>query len=443
VRYQNKNVGITSRANHARKPLKGGRNLVEQAGRDEEAETGAVSHPAPPLQPVVAPAHDTEAENRRDRLLAALTLMIGAGLFLALPFALQAGSAFFMPLTAALVIAVALVPVLEWLERHRVPAPLASLICVLLFLTAANAAIVSIVVPAWGWLSAIPERIDNIQSNVKPLIDFYANLESFVNKTIEEFAQRPIRPTRATAAEPPRSLFEFVTTAAPTAFIEMFFAILVIFFFLSGWTRLRRRAITSRTSFGGAMATARVIQDVVDDTSAYLGTITAINVSLGLLVAGALWLIGMPSPLMWGGIVTLLNYIPYLGPIFAAMLLALGGLMTYQDVWTALLPAGIMIAFHLVEANVVTPLIVGRRLTINPIMILISLSFWGWVWGTPGALLAVPLLIIIQTVLNAAGKPDIAGFLFEHGTLVAGGSPLSPVAQNNLERAVDSPEPPV
>lgn len=420
--------------------------MDQQAGRGEEAETGTVSSPAPPLQPLVAPAHDTEAENRRDRLLAALTLMAGAGLFLALPFALQAGSAFFLPLTAALVVAVALVPVLEWLERHRVPAPLASLICVLLFLTAANAAIVSIVVPAWGWLSAIPERIDNIQSNVKPLIDFYANLESFVNKTIEEFAQRPIRPARA-AAEPPRSLMEFVATAAPTAFIEMFFAILVIFFFLSGWTRLRRRAITSRTSFGGAMATARVIQDVVDDTSAYLGTITAINVSLGLLVAGALWLIGMPSPLMWGGIVTLLNYIPYLGPIFAAMLLALGGLMTYQDVWTALLPAGVMIVFHLIEANVVTPLIVGRRLTINPIMILISLSFWGWVWGTPGALLAVPLLIIFQTVLNAAGKPDIAGFLFEHGTLVAGGTPLPPGTQNNRddgrERAVDSPGPPV
>lgn len=272
--------------------------MDQQAGRGEQAsETGAVSSPAPPLQPIVAPAHDTEAENRRDRLLAALTLMIGAGLFLALPFALKAGSPFFLPLTAALVVAVALVPVLEWLERHRVPTPLAALICVLLFLTAANAAIVSIVVPAWSWLSAIPERIDNIQSNVRPLIDFYANLETFVNKTIQDFAQSPIRPTRA-AAEPPRSLLEFVTTAAPAAFIEMFFAILVIFFFLSGWTRLRRKAITSRTSFGGAMATARVIQDVVDDTSAYLGTITAINVTLGLVVAGALWLIGMPSPLM-------------------------------------------------------------------------------------------------------------------------------------------------
>lgn len=394
--------------------------------------------------PVVPPAdHETEAENRRDRLLAGLTLMAGIGLVLAIPFALKAGSPFFLPLTAAIVIAIALVPILEWLERHRVPAPLAALICLLLFLTAANAALASIVVPAWGWLSILPERIDNIQSNVKPLIDFYSNFEAFVNKTIQDLAQsRPMQPTEATGQAPPRSLLELAATSAPTAFIEMFFAVLVIFFFLSGWTRLRRNAITSRTSFGGAMATARVIQDVVDDTSAYLGTITMINVTLGLLVAGALWLIGMPTPLMWGGIVALLNYIPYLGPIFAAGFLAVGGLMTFQDVWTALLPAAIMIGLHTIEANLITPLVVGRRLTINPIMILISLSFWGWVWGTPGALLAVPLLIIIQTVLNAAGKPDIAGFLFEHGTLVARGNPAAPRPQIMRESGVDSPGPP-
>src|SRR3546814_10727536 len=89
-----------------------------------------------------------------------------------------------------------------------------------------------------------------------------------------------------------------------------------------------------------------------------------------------------------------------------------------SDLWLALLPALIQVSFHLVEANAITPLVLGRRLTMNPLLILVSLSFWGWVWGTPGALLAVPLLIILQTVIAAAGKPDIAGFLFEHGTLM-------------------------
>ena len=166
------------------------------------------------------------------------------------------------------------------------------------------------------------------------------------------------------------------------------------------------------------MATARVIQAVVDDVSAYLGTITAINVTLGIVVGTALWAVGMPYPAMWGGIVALLNYIPYFGPVVAAFLMAIGGLMSFPDIWVAMLPPAIMIGCHLVEANMITPFVVGHRLTINPVMILVSLSFWGWVWGTAGALLAVPLLIIVQTVLGAAGKPDIAGFLFEHGTLV-------------------------
>lgn len=356
---------------------------------------------------------------KRDRLMAALALMIGVGLLFLVPFALKEGSPFFLPLTAALVVAIALVPMLEWLERHRLPAPLAAFVCVLLFLTAANIALASIVVPAWQWMQRLPESIPQIQHNLEPLIRFYSNLERFVDKTLTNFAAAPARQPETIAVPPPRSLLDLFTTSAPSALIEMFFAILVIYFFLSGWTRLRRNAITRRASFGGAMATARVIQDVVDDTSAYLGTITLINVTLGLIVAGALWAIGMPTPLMWGGIVALLNYIPYIGPVLSALLLAVGGLMSFPDIWWALLPAALMIGAHLIEANLVTPLIVGHRLTISPILILVSLSFWGWVWGTPGALLAVPLLIIIQTVLNAAGKPDIAGFLFEHGTLIS------------------------
>ena len=355
---------------------------------------------------------------RRDRLLAALTLIAGLGLALAMPFALKAGAEFFLPTTAALVIAIALVPVLEWLERHRVPSALASLTCVLLFLVAANIALAAIIVPATEFFRKLPDRIDRIQMNIAPVLDLYSNLEKYVNRTVRHLAASgTVNAPQTTAVAPPSSILELAATSAPTAIVQVFFGILVVYFFLSGWTRLRRRTITSRSSFGGAMATARVIQDVVDDTSAYLGTITIINLSLGLVIAFALWLLGMPYPLMWGGIVALFNYIPYFGPIVAAMLLALGGLMTFPDIWVALLPAAIMIGAHLLEANAITPFIVGHRLTINPIMILISLSFWGWVWGTPGALLAVPLLIIIQTVIGAAGKPDIAGFLFEHGTL--------------------------
>src|SRR5205085_3559682 len=194
-------------------------------------------------------------------------------------------------------------------------------------------------------------------------------------------------------------------------------ALLVIFFFLAGWTTMRKKTIVSRGSFEGALTTARVIQQVVDATSTYIGTITLINVTLGALTAAILWQLGMDSPIMWGGIVAVLNYIPYLGPIASALLLFLGGLMVFPDAWAALLPPMIFIGLHMIEANLITPMIVGKRLTINPLAILVALSFWSWVWGTTGALLAVPLLIIMKTVFAAAGTPDIAGFLFEDGTL--------------------------
>lgn len=356
---------------------------------------------------------------RRDRLLAALTLIIGAAFCLGLPFALQAGAEFFLPLTAAIVVSIALVPLLEWLERRRVPSALAAFLALSSFLMLVNAALAIIVVPATGWFARIPELIPRIQSNLAPVIDFYSTLQKFVDRTLTSVASGSEATAQAMAATAPTSVVDYFISAAPAAAVQLLFAVLVIFFFLAGWTRLRRSTIRRRGSFDGAMQTARVIQNVVDATADYLATITMINALLGLIVSLLLWALGMPSPFMWGGIVSLCNFVPYLGPIVAAMLLGLGGLMTFDAVGVALLPAVIFIGVHLVEANLITPLVLGRRLTVNPLLILVSLSFWGWVWGTPGALLAVPLLLIVQTVLASTGTPDLAGFLFEHGTLTA------------------------
>ncbi|BBB11991.1 hypothetical protein SPYCA_1249 [Sphingopyxis sp. FD7] len=368
--------------------------------------------------PRVNPLRQIEIDDfRRDRLLAALALILGASFCLGLPFALQAGAEFFLPLTAAIVIAIALVPLLEWLERRGVPSALAAFLSLAAFLAIINAALAIIVVPATGWFARLPESIPRIQSNLAPLIDFYSTLQRFVDRTLTSVASGTEATAQAVAATAPTSVVDYFISSAPAAAIQLFFAVLVIFFFLAGWTRLRRGTIRRRGSFDGAMQTARVIQNVVDATADYLATITMINAMLGLIVALLLWALGMSSPFMWGGIVSICNFVPYLGPIVAAVLLGLGGLMTFDAVGLALLPALIFIGVHLVEANLITPLVLGKRLTINPLLILVSLSFWGWVWGTPGALLAVPLLLILQTVLASTGTPDLAGFLFEHGTL--------------------------
>lgn len=330
-----------------------------------------------------------------------LVYLAAVALFLGTPFALKAGAEFFLPLVAALVIAIALVPALEWLERRGLPSAVAALACVLTFLLLINGALALIILPASGWFIRLPESLPRIRSNLAPLIDFYASLQRFVDEALQSFATNTAAQAQAVAVETPGSLMDYLTTSAPAAAIQTFFAVLLIFFFLSGWTGLRRQTIRSRGSFDSAMHTARIIQNVVDATSAYLTTIVFINAGLGLAIALLLWALGMPSPFMWGGIVSLCNFVPYVGPIMAAALLAMGGLMTFDSVAIALMPAFIQIGLHTVEANIVTPMILGRRLTINPLLILLSLSYWGWVWGAPGAFLAVPLLIIIQTILSS------------------------------------------
>jgi predicted PurR-regulated permease PerM len=380
---------------------------------------------------------------KRDRLLASLTLIVGIGAIVALPFALRAGAEFFMPVTAALVVAIALVPLLEWFERRGVPSRLAAGLCVIVFLTMALFAIGSIVVPASDWVSQLPTKIPKVRLALEPVLDLYKNLDRFIARTASQIAVTREQ-TRAVRIEAPNSMSSLLISSAPHLLIQLFFALLVIFFFLAGWTAMRKKTIVSRGSFEGALTTARVIQQVVDATSTYLGTITLINIGLGTLTALALWWLGMPSPIMWGGIVAVANYVPYLGPIVCALLLFVGGLMTYPDIWGAMLPPAAFICFHLVEANFFTPMVVGHRLTISPLSILISLSFWAWVWGTTGALLAVPLLIIMKTVFSAAGTPDIAGFLFEHGTLTHVGDPDEEEVEERQEMEpamVDTPEP--
>src|SRR5438270_12445522 len=359
---------------------------------------------------------------KRDRLLASLTLIAGIALLVMVPFALRAGAEFFMPVTAALVVAIALVPLLEWFERRGIPSKLSAGLCLIIFHALAMFAIGSILVPATDWVAQVPSKIPKVRAALEPVIQLYKHLDRFIDKTVSQIAITQEH-TRAVRIETPNSVSSLLISSAPHLMIQLFFALLVIFFFLAGWTSMRKKTIVSRGSFEGALTTARVIQQVVDATSTYLGTITVINIGLGTLTAGVLWLLGMPSPVMWGGIVAVANYIPYLGPIVCALLLFVGGLMTYPDVWGALLPPAAFICFHLVEANFFTPMVVGHRLTISPLSILISLSFWAWVWGTTGALLAVPLLIIMKTVFSAAGTPDIAGFLFEHGTLTHVGDP--------------------
>src|SRR3546814_19845897 len=137
------------------------------------------------------------------------------------------------------------------MERRGMPSQVAALIAVIFFLTVANVALVLIIVPATDWFRILPDRIEQIQSNLAPLIDFYAQLQHLVDETVQMLATGPVAAARTAAVEAPRSLLELAATSAPSAIIQMLFMILVIYFFLAGWTRLRKQQISSPGSLDG------------------------------------------------------------------------------------------------------------------------------------------------------------------------------------------------
>src|SRR5688500_2984216 len=172
--------------------------------------------------------HET-LELKRVRLLASLTLIGGIGLIIALPFALRAGAEFFLPVTAALVVAIALVPMLEWFERRGVPSKLAAVLCVIIFLMMAIFALASIILPAIDWIALIPSRIDRVTEALAPFLDLYSSLEKFIDNTVSRIASTSDS-SRTVRVETPNSMLGLITASAPHAAIQLFFALLVIYF---------------------------------------------------------------------------------------------------------------------------------------------------------------------------------------------------------------------
>jgi predicted PurR-regulated permease PerM len=141
-----------------------------------------------------------------------------------------------------------------------------------------------------------------------------------------------------------------------------------------------------------------ISHEVQQNISNYLFSVSIINLGLGILVSGGLYWLGVPNPLMWGALVAVLNFVPYFGPVVGMILLVIVGLLSFDTLLRALLPAGWYFILHLLESNLVTPMLLARRFTLNPVIIFISLIFWTWLWGIPGALLSVPILVSVKVI---------------------------------------------
>lgn len=342
------------------------------------------------------------------RLISVLVLFIGSGLFLALPFVLSIGAVVFLPLTAAIMLTIMLSPLADWLMRIGLPNVFASLFALLLFLTLLVVALATVLTPAVALIDNVPEMMRQIGQRFGELRGSFAWLTE-INNALTEVTGGDDE--RVVVASGP-SMLESIAISTPSVVLEVLLTFLMAFFMIEARVRMRRRLLLERSDFSASVRAARVMRDVQDRVASYISTVAAINCASGVLVALAAWGLDLEAPVMWGGLAALLNFLPYIGPLVMVTLLTLFGVGTADTLLLGILPAALYLLLHGVEANVVTPSILGARFTMNPVLILIALSYFSWIWGIIGALLSVPILLSITALIEHLGRPNLIGFLF-------------------------------
>ncbi len=342
------------------------------------------------------------------RLVSALVVILGAGLFMALPFVLSIGAAVFLPLVAAIILSILLAPLADRLAGLGLPNPLASFLALLVFLLIAMLLLTLILQPALDTLDRFPAMLAKITSQVSQLRGDLGWIND-LNRQLGRLAGHS--PAREVVLASP-SLIEQLAFATPILVLETLFMLLMTYFMLESRMRMRRRLLLDRASFGASLKAARVIRDVQDRVAAYILTVGLINLGVGVVVALGAWALGFEAPIMWGGLAFVLNFLPYIGPLMMIAVLTLVGLGTSSTLLAGMLAPAAYLGLHAVEANFVTPAILGKRFTVNPVLILLSISYFSWIWGVIGALLSVPILLTFTALFEHLGKPNLIGFLF-------------------------------
>jgi predicted PurR-regulated permease PerM len=189
--------------------------------------------------------------------------------------------------------------------------------------------------------------------------------------------------------------------------------VLVLFFLLIAGDTFLRRLVEILPRFSDKRQAIEMLLHIEQDISAYLVTVTIMNACVGLATALVMWLCGVGDPILWGAVAFLLNYIPILGPMLGIVIFALAGLLTSQTFWLALLPAVLYLAIHLVEGETITPMLLSRRFTLNPVLVVLSLIFWYWMWGALGAILAVPMLAVTKIICDRIQMLAAVGHFLE------------------------------
>jgi predicted PurR-regulated permease PerM len=318
------------------------------------------------------------------------------GLFiLALFYTLYFGRAFFLPIVLSLLLSFLWSPVVRGLKKFHIPEALSAALIILGMLGLLGFGIVQLATPAYDWMGKAPQSLRKIESRIRDLKRPVQTM-SQATQQVENITKAAGVPATAKVQVTTETLGQRMLSRATELVADAVVMFILLYFLLASGDMFLRKLIKVLPSLGDKKRAVEIARQIETEISTYLVTITLINVALGLAVWGLLALVGVPNPLLWGVLATFANYIPLLGPLVMISVLTMVGLLTFPDFPHALMPPGAFLGLHFLESYLLTPTILGRRLTLNPVVIFLGLIFWGWLWGIAGALLAVPIMMVLK-----------------------------------------------
>jgi predicted PurR-regulated permease PerM len=302
------------------------------------------------------------------------------------------GGEILLPILMAAVVSLTLAPLIKAGARHGISPWISSLLIVALAVGALALAATALAGPVSEWIGRAPQIGATIKQKLSVLEPPLAALRELQTSLFGGGVSAPV----AGGPSVVLPVVAFVTPAVGE--LMLFFGVLL--FFLVGQIGLRNRLVLMFSHQEARLRLLRIFNDIEKNLAGYLAVVTMINAALGLIVGVGAWLVGLPDPAIFGLLAALLNYVPYVGPAIMMITMFGVGLVTFPSLGHALIAPGALLGLCTVEGHFITPAIIGRRITLNPLLVVLSLAFWTWMWGPLGALLAAPLAIVGLVVFS-------------------------------------------
>ncbi|MEZ4416666.1 MAG: AI-2E family transporter [Gemmatimonadota bacterium] len=327
------------------------------------------------------------------------SLAISGLLALAVLYSVYVAREVLMPITLAFLLSFMLAPAVAALRRLGLPQGLAAGVLLLTLLLACGYGVVRLSAPTMEWLGRAPESLSEVERRLRTVTQRMERLAE-ATETVEELTHPGNDAQPRVQVSPQPGLGARIYSGTRAAMVGGTITLVLVYFLLASGDLFLRKLVRVLPRLGDKRRAVEIARATQSHVSYYLFTISLINLGLAVVQTLAMWALVVPNPLLWGVMAGFLNYIPYVGPILGTTVVSFVGLFSFDALSKALLVPAAYLGISIVEGNFVTPVLLGRTLTLNPVVIFIWVLFWSWLWGIVGALVAVPLLATVKIVCD-------------------------------------------